>query len=165
MKTETQKFIYTQQQVEEAYKKHFSRVFNLKRDAITIFIVFTLAVYEYFQFGWDFFSISLMLVTILFTSILLASFLLLPKIYFSKHNSYKSEYEIEISEDNLKWKTNKAEAKLKWDYFIGYVETENLLLLYYRKKCFYILPKIAFNDEADLKDCILIIKSNLSIFK
>jgi hypothetical protein len=79
------------------------------------------------------------------------------KIYISKLGIQK----LTISQDKINYMRKDIKSEIEWNYYKGFIETPNTVLLLYGKKYYSVIPKDAFTNE-ELKRFIGLVSEKFS---
>ena len=72
-----------------------------------------------------------------------------PRAHFRKHPFIRQRYEVEFSDDGIKFRTEETESKYKWGFYRRVIETSKHYYLLYEGNWFSLIPKRAFQTLAE----------------
>jgi YcxB-like protein len=75
---------------------------------------------------------------------------LLNYVVWKSHRSLHKVITYEITDRSVVATTETSRFEMKWETFTQFIESKNLFVLYTRPYLFYMLPKRAFEGEAEL---------------
>ncbi|WP_353572149.1 YcxB family protein [Candidatus Albibeggiatoa sp. nov. BB20] len=96
---------------------------------------------------------------ILLSIVLIRSFLWRKA--FRDTPKYNEPISIVFQQDMIYVKTIQGESYLNWNTYAWYLDTSHFVLLYMTKKYFSVIPKAAFQDQAQIKTFLDLIQSKL----
>jgi hypothetical protein len=74
---------------------------------------------------------------------------------FKQNPTLRNEISMVLSEQGVKFKSDSAESKLKWNEILKWKFAHGIYLLYITKIVFYIVPSRALSDENELLSMLI----------
>jgi hypothetical protein len=94
--------------------------------------------------------------------VILAVVVLVFASYWKRLNRYWGPLRIYVSDEGLYIHDAASEARLRWEQYLGYLEDDNVFLLYQTPKLYRIIPKRAFAENAAFFEGV--IRKNLQMY-
>ena len=82
-------------------------------------------------------------------------------VYFKIYIAKKGIQKLFISRDIIKYQAKDVSSDIDWNYYKGFIETPNTVLLLYGKRYYSVIPKDAFSN-IELENFILTLREKFS---
>jgi hypothetical protein len=152
-------FGYDKKQVIQALRYHFLTKPEIKILLILI-NVFAIGSAILFALGKvqpiAFLSFSLM-----WFVLMLAIWSLLPRNIYKKAQTFKDEFSMTFSQEDVVLQNERGTQHWPWQNFTHYLESPFFFHLYFNPRSFFLVPKDAFNDLSSLQETRELIKGKL----
>jgi hypothetical protein len=145
------KFQYTEAEYTAAMRLHYSNILSLKRDLILALIMLVLGIIDLSVFGYSLLWVLVVALSLFFLFMLLFANFFIPSIVFKREMKLKDEYELEFTDAGINFHTVNLKSQLQWKIYNKVIENDNFFLLYWGKYTFTVIPKRAFQHEAELE--------------
>lgn len=80
---------------------------------------------------------------------------------FRDAKKYNEDIAVVIRDDSIHVESAEGTSDLNWNFFTGYLDTREFVLLYMTKRSFSVIPKSAFHDELSVQTFVDLVKSKL----
>lgn len=144
------RFTYEKKEFVKAYKRHPFFMKVRIRDSILSLLAIAFGIYLWVAIEKNWIAIYLVLVGIL----LFALRFFLPQIAASrmwKLPKNQQEIFLEFSDEEIIYKTEGIDSKLKWSIFDSFIETPEAFLLLHSKWMFTLIPKRVLEQPEQLE--------------
>jgi len=144
----TVQFGYEKKQVLQGLRYHFINRKEIK--LLLIFInVFAIAsaVLFYFNLIQD---ISFLIFSILWFVLMLVIWRILPASIYRNSATFRDQFIMHFEQQGIKLETERGVQEWQWNKFSHFIETPFFFHLYFDPRSFFLVPKDAFRDIADL---------------
>ena len=152
-------FAYDKKQVIHGLRYHF-----LTRPEIKMLIIFVnvfailsavLAIFRVIQ------PISFMIFSVLWLILMLVIWRILPSSIYKRSQTFKDEFSMSITEDNVELQSERGSQVWPWDRFSNFVESPYFFHLYFSTRAFFIIPKDSFESLEDLQAARKLFKTKI----
>jgi len=147
METVDLSFRYVEQDYVRAMRAHYAARLRLPLDVGVILGVAVVGVYEW-QSGSHGVGIALLCVSGIFALMLLAAFIMIPRISFRSQPKFRDEYSLRFSPQGIHFRTAHIDSDLQWDMYTGALVDAYSFILYYGTQQFTVIPKRVFQDDS-----------------
>jgi hypothetical protein len=145
--TLTLSFRYSEQQYARAVRTHYASRLRLPLDILVTIALVVGGVYE-LRSGSQSFGIFLLSAAGVFTLILIAAFVVIPKLAF-RQPTLREHYSLTFSPEGIHFQTTDIDSQLQWKMYSHALIDKESFLLYYGSNQFTVIPKSAFQTAAE----------------
>jgi len=153
-------FGYDKKQVLQALRYHF-----LSRPEIKILIilinVFAIAAAVLFAFK-KIQGLSFLIFSLLWFSLMLVIWRILPASIYRRAATFQDNFSIRFEEEGVELSNQNGSKAWPWTAFSSYLESPYFFHLYFDARSFFLVPKDAFVDVAQLQAVRQLIKEKLN---
>ncbi|MBO9632937.1 MAG: YcxB family protein [Chitinophagaceae bacterium] len=145
----TVQFGYDKKQVIQALRYHF-----LMRPEIKILLIFinVFAILSAVLFAYKIIQpISFLMFSLLWFILMLVIWRFLPSSIYKRSSTFKDHFIMHFNEDAVTLETERGSKDWGWESFSKFIESPYFFHLYFDARSFFIVPKEAFVDIADLQ--------------
>jgi hypothetical protein len=149
---------YTPEDLQKAYKVHYSKVYPIAGRLLLILgiisLVFGAALLLYSYLGFSFtnwFAWFLIVYGLIIMAIYFWRVGTIGRRMFSKMPDFEYPYEYVFSDQGIKITSKNVNSENNWDYFSRYCITEDMILLYPNKFRFNFFARKYFTEEQFLQ--------------
>ena len=130
----------------EAEKYFRKKKKTAKIDKILEILVIIFGIYMIFMKNYILGGIFVIFGIIFFTGL---SEKFVTKIYFTKYLKKRGLQELVFSDEKIIYTVKDVKSEMKWDFYKGFMETPNTILLFYNEgKHYAVLPKESFTGNS-----------------
>jgi hypothetical protein len=147
MDTFTLSFRYSEQQYARAVRTHYASRLRLPLDILVTIALVVGGVYEVRSESRGF-GIFLLSAAGVFTLILIAAFVVIPKLAFQQPKLHE-QYSLTFSPEGIHFQTTDVDSQLQWKMYSHALIDKASFLLYYGSNQFTVIPKSAFQTAAE----------------
>lgn len=145
---------YSDKDLQEAYKIHYTKIYPLGSrllliiGVIALFFGVALFTYSYFSLSFtNWFALFLVAYGIVVILFFYWRFATMGKRIFKKMPDFKNPYEYTFSEKGIKSVNANVNSENRWEYYIRSVVTDNIIMLYPNKLKFNFFSRRHFTNE------------------
>lgn len=156
----TVQFGYNKKQVIQALRYHF-----LMRPEIKILLIFinVFAILSAILFAYKIIQpISFLMFSLLWFILMLVIWRVLPASIYKRSSTFKDHFIMHFNEKAVTLETERGSKDWNWEAFSRFVESPYFFHLYFDARSFFIIPKEAFVDIADLQQARQWMKEKIS---
>jgi len=84
---------------------------------------------------------------------------------FREAKRFNDDIAITMNDDSLHVESAEGKSDLKWGFYTWYLDTPEHVLLYMTKRNFSVIPKSAFQDDAQIQGFMNLVRSKLGKIK
>ena len=155
----SQFFTYNKGKVIQALRYHFITRKEIKIMMILV-NVFAIVSASFF-FLKKISPLAFLLSSVLWFSLMIAFWYLLPIIIYKKSDTFKDKFKATLSNDEFSIENDRGSRKWQWKEFSTTMESPHFFHLYFDTRSFFIVPKDAFlGDDVNTARKILTTKIN-----
>lgn len=99
--------------------------------------------------------------SLLWFILMLAIWTLLPRNIFNKAHTFKDEFAMTFSQEEVTLQNERGVQHWPWQKFTHYLESPFFFHLYFSQRSFFLVPKDAFSDLPDLQSARDLIKQKI----
>ena len=153
-------FGYDKKQVLQALRYHF-----LSRPEIKILIIlvniFAIAAAVLFAFK-KIQGLSFLIFSLLWFSLMLVIWKILPASIYKRAATFQDNFSIRFEEEGVELSNQNGSKAWPWTAFSSYLESPYFFHLYFDSRSFFLVPKDAFMDVAQLQAVRQLIKEKIN---
>jgi hypothetical protein len=145
----TVQFGYDKKQVIQALRYHF-----LMRPEIKILLIFinVFAILSAVLFAYKIIqAVSFLSFSLLWFILMLVIWRVLPSSIYKRSSTFKDHFIMHFTENVVTLETERGSKDWNWEAFSKFIESPYFFHLYFDARSFFIVPKEAFVDIADLQ--------------
>ena len=132
---------------ERAMQAHNASVLHLRIDiAVTVAAAAIGAYYWLFEDSPRF-GMALVGIASLFALMLVAAFIVIPRVVFRRETKFRGEYTLTFSEEGIHFQTTHINSKLEWNIYSRALVDCHSFILYYGVRSFSVIPKRVFQSS------------------
>ncbi|QEC41903.1 YcxB family protein [Pseudobacter ginsenosidimutans] len=156
----TVQFGYDKKQVIQALRYHF-----LMRPEIKILLIFinVFAILSAILFAYKIIQpVSFLMFSVLWFILMLVIWRVLPSSIYKRSSTFKDHFIMHFNENAVTLETERGSKDWSWESFSKFIESPYFFHLYFDARSFFIIPKEAFVDIADLQKVRQWMKTKIS---
>jgi YcxB-like protein len=161
METVNLSFRYAEQDYVRALRAHYSTRLRLPLDIAVTVAVAIVGMYE-LRSGSRAFGITLLCLAVVFALILVAAFIVIPRIWFRSQPKLRDEYALRFSPEGIHFQTAHIDSKLQWAMYTKALVDPYSFILYYGRQQFTVIPKRVFQDGSQRQTFERLLHQNVS---
>ncbi len=149
-------FTYSKQEIMQAFRLHYKKLLNIKRDLFIGFALLAVCVFLSSRFGFSSLLYFLLFLSGILLLLPLFAFYILPLLKFNQNQKWAFPFSFRFAEQ-LEIKNRDASENLSWQKFYDVVEDEHFFLIYSDTNIFLIIPKRVFktlNHQAAFRELL-----------
>jgi hypothetical protein len=147
METVNLSFRYSENDYVQAMRAHYASRMRLPLDVPVLAGVAAFGVYEVHS-GSQGVGILLLALSGVFALMLVAVFVIVPRIVFRSQPKLRDTYSLIFSPEGIRFQTAHINSELQWSMYTRALEGKHSFILYYGSQQFSVIPKRAFQDVA-----------------
>jgi magnesium-transporting ATPase (P-type) len=151
---------YEKGKVLQALRYHFISRREIK---LMIILVNVFAILAAILFALKLISpLPFLMSSVLWISMMVAFWIWLPALIYSKSKTFKDEFDVVISEQHFFIETPQRNKSWAWREFSSFYETPGFFHLYFDTRTFFLIPKNAFQDQESLDEARKLMKQGIA---
>jgi hypothetical protein len=150
METVTLSFRYAEQDYARALRAHYASRLRLPLDIAVVVGVAALGAYESSS-GSRGLGITLLSISGIFALMLVAAFMIVPKIAFRSQPKFRDDYSLSFSPQGIHFRTAHIDSDLQWGVYTSALIDAYSFILYYGSQQFTVVPRRVFHDISQLQ--------------
>ena len=141
----SQFFTYNKGKVIQALRYHFitRKEIKVMMVVVNLFAIFSAS----FFFLKKISPLAFLLSSVLWFTLMIAFWYLLPIIIYKKSDTFKDKFKATLSDDNFIIENERGSRKWPWNAFTTTMESPHFFHLYFDSRSFFIVPKDAFEGN------------------
>lgn len=142
-------FRYTKDEYLRAVRFHYYRTLRVKLDLVVAALCGVAGLYVLLTEGLSWVSLGGIFACSVLLLIMFIALVIVPHQVYRGSDKLKQDYDITFSEDGIQFKTPGIDSRLDWDIYDYWIEGPEFFILYYGKDLFSVIPKRAFESDAE----------------
>lgn len=136
---------------------HYSSRLKVRFDIVAAIVASLLGFYFWRSPDYNWLSVVCLVTSFLFLFILLAAFVVIPRIVFRSEQKFRDDYSLTFSQDGIHFLTAHIDSQLQWSIYSRALVDKNSYVLYYGSRQFTVIPKRVFQnaEQQDLFEKLL----------
>ena len=156
----TVQFAYEKKQVIQALRYHFLNRPEIKTLLILVNVfAITSAALLYFK---RIQAVSFLFFSLLWFLLMLIIWRILPATIYNRSHTFKDQFIMEFKENDALLQTERGAKSWSWSSFSKFVESPYFFHLYFDSRSFFLVPKDAFKDIAEIQEARTLLRSKIS---
>lgn len=157
------KFVYEKKQVIHALRLHFIGRHEVK---LLVILVNVFAIIAAILFFFQKVSpLAFLLSSILWLSLMIALWYILPGSVYSKTSTFKDAFTLSMNNNGIVLENPKGEVFWEWNKIKKFIESVNFFHLYFDSKSFFLIPKYSTEEEMRIEEVRQLLKTNIKNYK
>lgn len=161
METVNLSFRYAEQDYVRAVRAHYATRLRLRLDIAVTVAVAIVGLYE-LRLGSRAFGITLLCLAAVFALILIAAFVVIPRIWFRSQPKLRDEYALRFSQEGIHFQTAHIDSNLQGVMYTKALVDPYSFILYYGTQQFTVIPKRVFQDGSQRQTFERLLHQNVS---
>lgn len=161
METVELSFRYTEEDYVRAMRAHYASRLRLPLDIAVIAGGVVLGVYEW-RSGSPVFGLFLLCAAGILALILVAAFIVIPRISFRREPKFRNEYSLKFSPEGIHFRTSHIDSDLDWGMYTRVLVDTYSFILYYGSQQFTVIPQRVFQDSSQRRTFERLLMQNVS---
>ena len=154
-------FRYTEHDYVLAMRAHYASRLRLPLDLAAVVVVAILGAYQ-LRSGSRGFGVVLLSLSGIFALMLVAAFVIIPRIAFRSQPKFRDEYSLTFSPRGIHFRTVHIDSDLQWSLYTRVLADAHSFILYYGSQQFTVIPKRVFQDVAQRQTFERLLLHNVS---
>lgn len=152
-------FDYDKKQVIQALRYHFLTRPEIK---ILLILVNVFAILSAVLFGFNKIQpVAFLFFSILWFILMLVIWRILPGSIYKKAMTFRDHFSMRFEDSEVILENERGSKAWEWRAFSSFVESPHFFHLYFDSRSFFLVPKDAFKDIADLQEVRNLIKQKI----
>jgi hypothetical protein len=152
-------FGYDKKQVIQALRYHFLTRPEIK---VLLIIINVFAILSAVMFALGKVQpIAFLLFSLMWFVLMLAVWSLLPRNIYKKAGTFQDKFSMTFAEEEVTLQNNRGAQSWPWKAFSSFVESPFFFHLYFDSRSFFLVPKDAFKETAELQEARRLIKDKI----
>ncbi|MEO5592659.1 MAG: YcxB family protein [Chitinophagaceae bacterium] len=153
-------FGYDKKQVLQALRYHFLSRPEIK---ILLILVNVFAIISAILFAFKKIQgLSFVIFSLLWFSLMLIIWRILPAVIYKREATFQDNFSIRFEEEGVELSNQRGSRAWPWTAFSSFLESPYFFHLYFDTRSFFLVPKEAFTDVAQLQAVRQLIKEKTS---
>ncbi len=137
-------FRYIESDYVRALRAHYASRLRLRLDIAVIVALAGIGVYLWQSPGSRWFGVACVVVSSLFSLMLVAAFTVIPPLAFRREPKFRDEYSLAFSPEGIHFRTEHIDSQLQWGIYTRALVDVHSYVLYYGTRQFTVIPKRVF---------------------
>ncbi len=152
-------FTYNKGKVIQALRYHFITRPEIKvmMILVNIFAIVSAALFFMKRIS----PLAFLLSSVLWFSLMIAFWFLLPMIIYKKSGTFKDKFKATLGVEDFSIENERGSRKWPWEAFSTTMESPYFFHLYFDARSFFIVPKDAFADTGGVQEARKILKAKI----
>ena len=155
-------FRYSEDDYVRAMRAHYKNRLRLPLDIVLISILVVLGAYLW-NSGSQASATALFCVAGLFALMLIAAFLVIPRIVFRREPKFRDDYSLTFSRERIHFQTAHIDSWLDWAMYSRALIDHYSFVLYHGSSTFTVIPKRVFNTNAQMEAFENLLERKISV--
>lgn len=140
-------FTYNKGKVLQALRYHFitRKEIKIMMILINVFSIVSAALFFFKKIT----PLAFLVSAILWFSLMILFWFLLPKMIYKKAQTFQDTFKAIINEDEFALENERGRKGWAWQQFSTFIESPHFFHLYFNSRSFFIVPKEAFEGDAE----------------
>jgi hypothetical protein len=142
-------FRYLESDYARALRAHYASRLRLRLDIVVAIVLSGIGAYLWRSPDVHWLGVGCVLVAALFVLMLVAAFIVIPRIAFRREPKFRDDYALTFSPDGIHFRTAHIDSQLQWSMYSSALVDAHSYVLYYGSQHFTIIPKRVFQSAED----------------
>lgn len=153
-------FSYNKKKVIQALRYHFinRREIRVLIVLVNVFAILAAALFFFHKVS----PMAFLLSTVLWLFLLSAVWYFLPYTVYKRASTFQQTFKLNFSDYGVSISANTAHAEWSWKQFSTYIESPHFIHLYFDSKTFFLVPKAAIEEQADIIEVRRLLRERIS---
>src|ERR1700722_6943956 len=139
-------FRYTESDYVRAMRAHYALHLRVRLDIAIAAAFGAVGIWFWRSPGLHAVGLFSIVVSAVFSLILIAAFLVIPPLVFRRDPSFREDYSLIFSPEGIHFRTAKIDTQLEWTKYSKELIASHSYLLYYSPRQFTVIPKRVFEN-------------------
>ena len=155
-------FRYSKEDVVRAMRAHYSSALRLRIDGALAILLLAVGIYWFRSPDSKWPAIFCFIASGALLLILVAAFVLIPHLVFSRQSKYRDDYSLTFSDGGIHFRTVHIDSQLQWNLYTHALVNAHSYLLYYGSRTFTIIPKRVFRGQEQQAEFDKLLSQNVT---
>jgi YcxB-like protein len=139
-------FRYMESDYVRALRAHYTSILRLRLDVVVIVALIGIGIYLWQSPRSHWIGVTCVIIALLFSLMLIAAFVIVPRLAFRREPKFRDEYSLTFSSDGIHFRTTHIDSQLQWSMYSKALIDAHSYILYYGDRQFTVIPKRVFQS-------------------
>ncbi|HEX8332356.1 MAG TPA: YcxB family protein [Segetibacter sp.] len=153
-------FSYEKKLVIQALRYHFITRPEIKMLLIlvNVFAIFSAALFYFKKVS----PVAFMVSTFLWVGLMIAFWFIMPHAVYRKASTFQDTFKMIFGEHGIRLENERGFTEWDWNKFTNYFESPNFIHLYFNSRSFFLIPKIAAEEEGNINEIRVLLNNRIN---
>lgn len=152
-------FTYDKKLVIQALRYHFITRPEIKMLMIlvNVFAIFSAALFYFKKVS----PLAFLISTLLWVGLMVAFWFIMPHAVYRKASTFQDAFKMIFGEHGIRLENERGFTEWGWNKFSNYYESPHFIHLYFDTKSFFLVPKLAAQEEGNINEIRLLLNRKI----